>query len=149
MADIAQRPDSEIQELVLFACGDLLCGLDIRQVQEINKNLAITRVRHAPSYVRGVLNLRGQLLTIVDLRSKLGLEPADIDADMRIVVAKGAEGIVGLLVDSVADIVEAPAEEMEPPPSNIDAVPGLFFRAIYKMDAGLAAVLNLGQVLEK
>lgn len=149
MAETGQRLDGQIQELVLFACGDLLCGLDIRQVQEIDKNLEITRVRHARPYVRGVLNLRGQLLTIIDLRSKLGLEPIDIDADMRVVVAKGTDGIVGLLVDSVADIVEARVEQMEPPPSNIDEVPGIFFSAIYKMEAGLAAVLDLEQVLER
>ena len=149
MAEMGSLPDSEIRELVLFACGDLLCGLDIRQVQEIDRNLEITPVRHAPAYVRGVLNLRGQLLTILDLRSKLGLQPIDIDADMRIVVARGPEGIVGLLVDSVTDIVEAPVDEMEAPPSNIEEVPGIFFSAIYKMAEGLAAVLNLEQVLEK
>ena len=59
MAKAEQRFDGETRELVLFSSGNLLCGLDIRQVQEINKNLEITRVRHAPPYVRGVLNLRG------------------------------------------------------------------------------------------
>ena len=149
MAKAEQRFDGETRELVLFSSGNLLCGLDIRQVQEINKNLEITRVRHAPPYVRGVLNLRGQLLTVIDLRRKLGLEMIAIDVDMRIIVAKGGEGIVGLLVDRVADIIEARVDEMEPPPSNIDAVPGSFFSAIYKMEMGLAAVLDLEQVLEK
>ena len=149
MAKIAQHFDGETRELVLFSSGNLLCGLDIRQVQEINKNLEITRVHHAPPYVRGVLNLRGQLLTVIDLRKKLGLEMVDIDADMRIIVAKGGERIVGMLVDRVADIIEASVDEMEPPPSNIDAVPGSFFSAIYKMEMGLAAVLDLEQVLEK
>ena len=149
MGETAQHPGSEIQELVLFACGDLLCALDIRQVQEIDRDLQITPVRHAPPYVRGVLNLRGQLLTILDLRRKLGLQPIGMDADMRIVVVKGPEGIVGLLVDSVADIVEAAVDAMEPPPSNIQEVPGIFFSAIHKMDDGLAAVLDLEQVLER
>jgi purine-binding chemotaxis protein CheW len=99
--------------------------------------------------VRGVLNLRGQLLTVIDLRCKLGLKPVAIDAQMRIMVVRREEGVVGLLVDQVEDIVEASAAEMEPPPANLGAVPGIFFSAIYKMDAELAAVLDLDQVLGK
>ena len=95
-----------IEELVLFSVGNLLCGLDIRQVQEINNRLEITSVHHAPPYVRGVVNLRGQLITVIDLRRKLGMAALETQVDMRIIVARGQDGTVGLLVDRVADIVE-------------------------------------------
>jgi len=136
-------------ELILFRLGELFCSIDVERAQEINRNLDITPVRHAPPYVRGVLNLRGQLLTVIDLRCKLGLEPIELDARMRIIVVRREEGIVGLLVDQVEDIVEANAADMESPPANLGQVAGTFFRAIYKMDTELAAVLDLEQVLKK
>ena len=143
-------PDArhDIAELVLFSVGNLLCGLDIRSVQEINKQLEITPVPHAPEYVRGIVNLRGQLLTVVDLRCKLGLHPASsIDPDMRILVVRGPDGIVGLLVDRVADVIEIDGEDLEPPPGHIDKVPGAYFYAVHKMEGELAAVLHLTEVL--
>jgi len=136
-------------ELVLFYSGDLLCGLDLSHIREINRNLDIARVHRAPDYVRGVLNLRGQLLTIIDLRRKLNLEPAEIHEQMRVLVVRREEGEVGLLVDQVVDIVPVDAEDLELPPANLSGVEGSFFCAVYTMENDLAAVLDLGRVLEK
>jgi len=144
-----QSPGPDIEELVLFTVGNLLCGLDIRQVQEIGSRLEITAVHHAPPYVRGVINLRGQLLTVIDLRRKLGLPPLDLEDGMRIVVTRGPQGLLGLLADSVADIVDIDSERLESPPGHIEEIPGVFFTAIYKMADRLAAVLDLPQVLAK
>jgi purine-binding chemotaxis protein CheW len=148
MAD-ASLPATSAPELVLFAVGELLCGLDVRQVQEINRNIAIAPVRRAPPFVRGVVNLRGQLVTVIDLRRKLGLEPAALHPGMRIVVSKARRGLVGLLVDSVADIIPVEPTELEPPPANVKGVSGEFFGAVYKLDDRLAGVLDLGQVLKE
>jgi purine-binding chemotaxis protein CheW len=136
-------------ELVLVAIGNLRCGIDLRCVQEIDRNLDITRVRHAPAYVRGVVNLRGQLLTVIDLRKKFDLDPVDTTSETRIVVVEQGDGAVGLLVDRVDDIIAASAQDMEPPPSNVGRVAGALFRAIYKMEDGLVAVLDLEEVLAK
>ena len=141
--------DAEDRELVLFRSGDLLCGVDVSRVQEINRNLDITAVHRAPDYVRGVLNLRGQLLTVIDLRRKLGMESASIDPDMRVVVVRRDGAEVGLLVDQIVDIIEAGGSNMEPPPANVAGVAGVFFCAVYKMETALAAVLDLDRVLEK
>ncbi|MBT4101356.1 MAG: purine-binding chemotaxis protein CheW [Gemmatimonadetes bacterium] len=139
--------ETETCDYVLFQVGSLTCGLNIDRVQEIEDNLEITRVHRAPHWVRGVINLRGQLLTIIDLRSKLGMPAADMSTTKRVVVVKGDEGLMGLLVDAIDDVVEADLADVEPPPSHIGQVPGIFFDAIYKMPSGLAALLDLAQVL--
>lgn len=143
----AERTELDVQKIVLFMAGDLVCGLEILQVQETIKHFDITAVEHAPPYVRGVINLRGQLLTVIDLRSKLGLPVAEIDAQMRIVVVRGTDGIAGLLVDSVDDVVEVDGNNLKPPPGHIKEIPGVFFSAIHQMETGLAAVLDLNEVL--
>ena len=139
--------ETETCDYVLFQVRSLTCGLNIDRVQEIEDNLEITRVHRAPHWVRGVINLRGQLLTIIDLRSKLGMPAADMSTTKRVVVVKGDEGLMGLLVDAIDDVVEADLADVEPPPSHIGQVPGIFFDAIYKMPSGLAALLDLAQVL--
>lgn len=142
-------PTIQSGELVLFYSGDLLCGLDLGHIREINRNLDIARVHRAPEYVRGVLNLRGQLLTIIDLRRKLNLQPTEIHEQMRVLVVRREEGEVGLLVDQVVDIVAVGADELEAPPANLSGVEGAFFSAVYTMEEDLAAVLDLECVLEK
>ncbi len=141
--------EAEDRDLVLFRSGDLLCGIDVVRVQEINRNLDITVVHRAPDYVRGVLNLRGQLLTVIDLRRKLGMESVGIDSNMRVVVVRRDGVEVGLLVDQIVDIITADSLSTEPPPANVAGVGGIFFSAVYKMETALAAVLDLDRVLEK
>jgi purine-binding chemotaxis protein CheW len=143
----SSAPATPPRELVLFVTGSLLCGLDVAQVQEISRELAVTPVHRAPPYVRGVLNLRGQLLTVIDLRRKLGVESSALAPGMRIVVVKAKRGVVGLLVDSVADIVRVEPSELQPPPANLKEVSGDYFAGVYLMERGLAAVLDLETVL--
>lgn len=138
-----------LRELIIFTVGDLLCGLDIAQAQEINRNLSITPVPQAPKYVRGVLNLRGQVITIIDLRVKLELEPVEISEDKRIIVVRNDADGVGLLVDSVSDIIAVNESDLTIPPSNIGEVRGEFFSAVYKMETHLAAVVDIKKILEK
>lgn len=140
---------SDVREIIIFTVGDLLCGLDISHAQEINRNLSITPVPQSPDYVRGVLNLRGQVITVVDLRVKLELEPIDILPNMRIIVVRTGTDGVGLLVDSVDDIVPVRERDLRPPPSNIGGVRGEFFSSVYKMDTDLAAIVDIERVLEK
>lgn len=139
----------DVREIIIFTVGDLLCGLDISHAQEINRNLSITPVPQSPDYVRGVLNLRGQVITVVDLRVKLELDSVDISPDMRIIVVRTGTDGVGLLVDSVDDIVPVRERDLTPPPSNIGGVRGEFFSAVYKMDSNLAAIVDIEHVLEK
>jgi len=135
-------------ELTLFNVGDILCGVNISHVREINKHLDITNVPGAPEYVRGVLNLRGQIVTIIDLRKKFGMKSLAINDKMGIVVISSESEDIGLLVDEIKDVVIADSKNMEPPPSNIGKVTGMFFSSIFKMEKELVAVLNIEELLK-
>jgi len=142
-------PPTSYRKLALFESGNLLCGLDIAHVQEINKNIAVTVVPRAPDYVRGVINLRGEIVTVVDLRRKFGFEPLADEADMQIVIVRQGEENIGLLVDAVADVVLADERDVEPSPSNMAGVTGRFFRGIYKLEHSLVAILDIDELLAR
>lgn len=135
-------------ELAIFSVGDLVCGLRSIEVQEIIKFQEITVVHHAPDYVKGVINLRGQIVTIIDMRSKFNMDLIDAASSMRIVIVKYGEESMGLLVDAVSDIINAPVEEIDPPPSNLSGLTGAYFLGIFKKEDSLVAILNIGEILK-
>ncbi len=137
----------DMRDLVLFQVDDMTCGLDTSLIQEINKQTEITVVHRAPDYVRGVMNLRGEIATIIDLRKKFNLESIDINKEMKVVVVRQGSENIGLLVDSVTDVVMADSRDIAPPPSNVSGVPGIFFEGIYTMKEDLVAVLNVDELL--
>lgn len=145
---MAKKKKNENMELSIFDVGPLTCAVNINGIQEFNKHLDITPVHNAPHYVRGLLNLRGQIITVIDLRKKFGFEPIESNNEMRIIVVKYNHENVGLLVDKIVDVLTADPKAMDPPPSNINGVAGGYFSSIYKMEEGLAAVLNIVEILK-
>ena len=135
-------------EWIVVDVGNIRCGIPITQIQEINKHIDMTPVHHAPAYVRGVINLRGQIVTVVDLRVKFGLPPLELDEDRCIVVVRWSEESIGLLADRIHDIVVAEATDILDPPANIRGVTGAFFSGIYPMAQGLVAFLRLPELLK-
>ena len=135
------------RKLALFHSGELLLGLDIAHVQEINQNFIITVVHRAPAYVRGVINLRGEIVTVIDLRRKFGFEPLTLDTEMQIVIVRQGDENIGLAVDSVSDVVLAGEDDIEPPPSNLAGVTGHFFKGIFKLEHELVAILDIDELL--
>ncbi len=138
---------SNIVELATFYVGDALCGMDILKVQEINKLMQMTKVPQAPDYVLGILNLRGQIVTIIDLGRKLGLGQTDMDADPRNIIVNSSGGHVGLLVKRISDVVEADMQKREPAPANMGGIQGEYFTGVYKTDKDLIGILNIEKVL--
>ena len=134
-------------ELVTFYVGDFLFGAEIRYVEEINRHIDLTPVPHAPASVRGVANLRGEVVTVLDLRTVLGLESAESTKNMRNVIVNAGGERTGLLVDRIADVVNARRSEIDPPPANLAAVHGRFLQGVYKLDRELLTVLNVPEVL--
>ena len=134
-------------EVSIFEVGAITCALPIDEIQEINKHLEITSVNNAPDYIRGISNLRGSIITIIDMRQKFGLESKSFDDSMRIVVVKNQGEQIGLLVDRMLDVLPVDADDLEPTPSNIHGVAGKYFIGIYKMDQKLAALLNTDEIL--
>jgi len=139
---------AQVCEWIVLEVGNIRCGIPITQIQEINKQLDMTPVHHAPAYVRGVINLRGQIVTVVDLRAKFDLPPLDLDEERCIVVVRGLGESIGLLADRIQDIVVADAADILDPPANIRGVTGAFFSGIYPMEQGLVAFLRLPELLK-
>jgi len=141
--DVVER----VRELVVFSVEDFVCALDIANAQEIKSQLKIIEVPESSLAVRGVANLRGQVITVIDLRIVFGIEPKEIGPESRIVVVRTDNAVTGLLVDQVRDIVAARAEDCEPAPANVAGVRGDFFSSVVKRDGELACILNLDRIL--
>jgi purine-binding chemotaxis protein CheW len=149
-ADAIETPptDGDSIQIATFYLDSLLLGLQINQVQEINRQLEVTSVPHAPSFVKGVINLRGEVVTVVDLRQVLGLPSAEITDDCRNVIIHHRGELVGLLVDQIADILTIESREIDPPPSNVGSVEGKFFRGVHSTDDEIVVILDVDAALD-
>lgn len=144
---ITTNQSKRIVELATFYIGDALCGMDILKVQEINKLMQMTKVPQAPDYVLGILNLRGQIVTILDLGKKLGLGETDISQDPRNIIVNSAGGHVGLLVRRISDVVSADMNRRERAPANMSGIQGEYFTGVYKTNDNLIGILDVDKVL--
>ena len=143
----ASQSNKTIVELATFHVGDALCGMDILKVQEINKIMEMTIVPQSPEYVQGILNLRGQIVTIIDLGKKLGLGQTDLGSDPRNIIVNAPGEYVGLLVNKLSDVVAAEPDKIEPAPANMSGIQGSFFTGVYKTENKLIGVLDIKEVL--
>lgn len=135
-------------ELATFYVGDSLCGMDILKVQEINKLLEMTEVPLAPDYVRGILNLRGQIVTVIDLGSKLSLSDTETTGDTRNIIVNSNGEYIGLLVDRIGDVERTEEDKIESPPANIGKIQGRYFEGVFKKENSLIGILNVEEILK-
>ncbi len=135
-------------ELATFHVGEALCGIDILNIQEINKLMDMTAVPQAPDYVRGILNLRGQIVTVIDLQKKLDLPDAAQDRQARNIIVNSDGESIGLLVTRIGDVVSANKEQFEAPPANIGDIQGKYFTGVFKTEKELIGILDLKRVLD-
>jgi len=137
----------EERQFATFYVGRQLMGVDILQVQEINRRVQVTPVPQAPAHVRGVLNLRGDVVTVLDLRTILGLERRAIGVHSRNVVLDLAGDKTALLVDRIGEVVTTRTSELEPAPANVQEADGRFFQAVVKLKGELLAILDVQTVV--
>jgi len=149
MAETAIDAVVEDLEFSTFYVGGALCGINILNIQEINKHFEITKVPQAPDYIEGILNLRGRIVTIIDLGKKIGLAPVNKDKDNRNIIVNSEDEHIGLLVDAISDVVLARREDIEPPPSNIGGVKGKYFQGVLKTETQLVGILDINEVLKE
>ena len=135
-------------ELATFYIGDSLCGMDILKVQEINKLLEMTTVPLAPDYVKGILNLRGQIVTVIDLGSKLNLADTVTTGETRNIIVNYDGEYIGLLVDKIGDVERTAEDEIEAPPANIGNIQGRYFEGVFKKEKSLIGILNVEEILK-
>lgn len=130
-----------------FTLGDLFLGIEVLQVQEVIRPQAVTRVPLGPKSVRGLINLRGQIVTAIELRERLGLPPrADHEEPMNVVV-RTDEGAVSLLVDAIGDVIEVEEQQHEPLPETLSPAARALVRGVYKLPTQLMLVLDIDAVL--
>ena len=134
-------------QFATFYVGHMLLGVDIRVVQEINRQSEITQVPHAPEYVRGVINLRGEVATVVDLRTILGLPKSDRSQQTRNLIVHHQGEAIGLLVDRISDILTLREDEISPPPTNVDGVDGRLMSGVCTLDSEIVVLLDIDEVL--
>jgi len=143
-----QKKDlSEILQLVSFIIGNEEFGVNILFVQEINRMLQITKVPNAPYFVDGVVNLRGRVIPVIDLRSKLGFERKEYDKNTRIIVIEVREKTVGFIVDAVKEVLRIPKNITEPPPEIVSGTTSEFIMAIAKLEDRLITLIDLEKII--
>lgn len=134
-------------QLATFYVADLCLALEIAQIQEIIRNINVTPVPNAPPEVNGVINLRGEVTTVVDLRSVLRLPTLEMRTDMRTLVVRSQGESIGLIVDRVGDITAVDPQAIMPSPPNVGSVAGQFFRGVCPRESEIIVVLDLEQAL--
>jgi len=130
-----------------FGLGDEEYAIDISNVQEIKGYSAITTIPNAPAYVRGVMNLRGTVIPVVDLRARFGMPVKDYTKFTVIIIVTIADRIYGLVVDAVSDVLNLAGADLEPPPELGDALDTSFMTGIARNGDRLITVLQVDRAL--
>ncbi|MPM84256.1 Chemotaxis protein CheW [bioreactor metagenome] len=138
--------DGEVQ-LVIFKLGREEYGISILQVQEIKRMTDITRVPHTPPYIKGVINLRGSVLSVIDLRKRLNLPSLEDSDDTRIIIVKVEDITVGMIVDSVSEVTALNQENIELPSVVVGGVATNYLSGVGKQDDRLLILLNLDEII--
>ncbi len=135
------------QQVIVMAIGNERYGVDVTQVQSIEKIMPITRVPKTLPFIKGVMNLRGVVTPVLDLRERFGFESADLTDDARITVIQVEEVVVGMIVDAVTDVVTIQSDAIEPPPSIVGGVQAVYLSGVARVNGELLILLNLKRVL--
>jgi purine-binding chemotaxis protein CheW len=142
-----KKDQEELLQLVSFKIGDEEFGVDILRVQEINRMSQITKVPNTPDFLEGVINLRGRIVPVIDLRVKLGMLRKEHDKDTRIVVVELKGKTMGFIVDEVNEVLRISKDITEAPPDIISGVNAEYITSIGKLDDRLLILLDLERTL--
>ena len=139
--------DGDLIQLVTFRIGEEEFGVDILAVQEIIRLMQITMVPRAPAFIEGVINLRGKVIPVINMRTRFGMPALEHDSNTRIVVMELEQKIVGFLVNGVSEVLRIPAGTVEDPPPVVAGFGSEYFRGIGKLDDRLLILLELDNLL--
>lgn len=134
-------------QYLTFTLGEEHYGVDILRVQEIKGYTAVTRIPNTPDSIKGVLNLRGTIVPIIDLRAKFGMEKIDYTRFTVIVVVVVKDRVMGIIVDAVSDVLNIPKKDIQPTPQFGTSVDVSFISGIGKCGDKLVALLDIDQIL--
>lgn len=148
MAITTGTTETEHEKYLVFQIGNESYGVPLLQVQEIRTYTPATRVPGAPPYVLGVINLRGNIIAVLDARQRFGLPPADEDAATVIVVAQVEGKTFGLRVDSVSDVMDVPLQEVQPPPPIGSEEAQRFLSGLVHLNERVLILLNMPEIFD-
>lgn len=134
-------------QLVTFHIGDEEFAADILNIQGINRMLEVTKVPNSPEFVEGIINLRGKVIPIIDLRRRLGMPPKEYDKNTRFIVVELKQKVIGFIVDSVNEVLRINKSITEPPPETVSNIDSKFITAVGKLNDRLLILLDLDQIL--
>lgn len=137
----------EVLQLVSFNIGQEEFGLDIQRIQEINRMVDITHVPNSPEFVSGVINLRGKVIPIIDLRKRFGFPQKEYDRNTRIIVVELGEAVIGFIVDAVQEVIRIPKNITEPPPPIVAGIGSEDITAVAKLENRLLILLDPDRIL--
>jgi len=135
-----------VVHLVGFKIGEEEFGIEIQKVQEINRITEITRVPRTPDYVLGVINLRGKVIPVINMRARFGFDNNDLTKDSRIIVLELQDHVIGILVDAVTEVIRLPSGTVEPPPNLATNVETDYISGVGKLDDRLLILLDIDKV---
>ncbi|MFD1850361.1 chemotaxis protein CheW [Oceanobacillus bengalensis] len=136
------------QKVIVFQLKDEEYAVSVEQVGSIERSIPITRVPQTPKYVKGVINLRGVVTPVIDLRHRFGMGNAEMNESTRIIIVYLDDMEVGLIVDSANDVIDIPTRKIEPAPEVIDSVHVDYIDGVVQIDNRLLILLNLNKVLK-
>jgi purine-binding chemotaxis protein CheW len=146
MRNVRQAAVPQVQ-LVTFKVGGEEFGLDVFAVHEILRYQGVTPVPRAPAFVEGVLDVRGSVVPVIDLRRRFEVKEFDYGDDTRIVLVEYSGERLGLVVDSVTEVLRAPETSISPPPAYIRGLAQEFMKGIVRLEARLVILLDLERIL--
>src|SRR3989339_327409 len=147
--DQQKKETGELLQLVSFFIGNEEFGVDILYVQEINRMSQVTKVPNSPDFVDGVINLRGRVIPVIDLRLRLGMPKKEPDKNTRIIVMEVIGKTVGFIVDSVNEVLRIPKNVTEAPPDLAVGVNSEFIKSVGKLEDRLLILIDLEKILSK
>lgn len=144
--DVTTHDDPVLQWVTFHLCGETY-GVDVMKVQEVLRHTEIAPVPGAPAYVLGIINLRGNVVTVIDTRHRFGLEPGEMTDNTRIVVIEADKHVVGILVDSVAEVVYLRQSEIETAPNVGNEESAKFIQGVCHKNKELLILIELNKLL--
>ena len=143
----SEQGAGKTRQYATFFVSDLFFGVEVLNVQEVLRYQEMTRVPRADNVIEGLINLRGQIVTAFDMRSRLQLGERQAGETPMNVVVRTEDSAVSLLVDEIGDVIEVNQKDFEPPPETVSEVAREVLEGVYKLDEGLLLVLSLAKVL--
>ncbi len=142
-----QEETEDLKQFIRFRIADADYGLELLRVKEVIRLTEVTRLPKEPPFVKGIINLRGDVIPIIDLRERLGFEPMARTRATRIIVVETEARLMGMVADSASQVVRIPTSQIEPPPPTPFHASQRYIHGVGKLDGKIIILLNIDALL--